>query len=153
MSWSCFSRDGETWVSTQRGAPAEQAFGGFLVLAVLWSGVPLVIAAMMASARGESIGMAIVLTAFLGWVGLAIVYFGQRKSRSAVEGLVDRSSEAGAGASRSIPGVRPLSGQPARTPRETPSAVRLRELARLHRDELMSDGEYRQQRQRLLDQL
>lgn len=69
MAWSCFSVDGETWVARQQqGTPAERAFGGFVVLALLWSGVPLVIAATLASSRGESIGTAIVLTLFLGWI-------------------------------------------------------------------------------------
>lgn len=153
MAWSCFSPDGETWVSTQRGSPAEQAFTGFVVLALLWSGVPLAIAAVMASARDESIGTAIVLTALLGWIGLAIVYLGQRKSRAAVEGLMERSAGGEPGTSRSTARVRPVGGEPAATPRESSAADRLRELSRLHREQLITDDEYQQQRQRLLDQL
>lgn len=153
MAWSCFSVDGETWVARQQGTPAERAFGGFVVLALLWSGVPLVIAAMLASSRGESIGMAIVLTLFLGWIGLAIVYFGQRKSRDAVEGLMDRASEPERTRSRSTTEAAPLSPQISRVSEDAPAAVRLRELARLHRDELISDDEYQQQRQRILEQI
>lgn len=97
------------------------------------------IAAMLASSRGESIGMAIVLTLFLGWIGLAIVYFGQRKRRDAVEGLMDRASGPERTRSRSSSEPPASSPQRSRVPEDAPAAVRLRELERLHRDELLTD--------------
>ena len=41
----------------------------------------------LANQRGESAGVAVLLTLVLGWIGLAIVYFGQVRSRQAVETL------------------------------------------------------------------
>ena len=90
MDWVCQS-DGDGWVgidtSSDFAGGFSGAFGGFVVLALLWSAVPLVIAASLASARGESVGVAVGLTLFLGWIGHAIVYFGQRQTRDVIEGL------------------------------------------------------------------
>lgn len=151
-SWSCSSFDGETWVGNQQSSPTGGSFGGFVVLALLWAGVPLVIASAMASSRGESMGMAILLTLFLGWVGLAIVYFGQRKTRDVIDGLRDRPPNS----ERSTPSrVEAKAGDPegSAIAEDAPVAARLRELARLRRDDLLTDEEYHRQRQRILDEI
>jgi hypothetical protein len=153
MSWSCSSFDGETWVGTRQSSSSAPSFGGFVVLALLWSGIPLLIASAMASSRGESVGMAIVLTLFLGWIGLAIVYAGQRKTRDVVDGLVDRAStpDRSTGPSR----IEAQRGDPegSGVAQGAPVAARLRELARLRLDELLTDEEYERQRQRILDEI
>jgi hypothetical protein len=56
------------------GAPGEgSGFGGFLVIALLWAALPMVIAGSIASSRGQSVGLAVLLTLVLGWIGLLIV--------------------------------------------------------------------------------
>lgn len=50
-------------------------FGGFIVIALLWSLAPAGIAAGMASSRGESVGLAVVIALIFGWLGLAGLYF------------------------------------------------------------------------------
>ena len=68
-------------------SPSPSRLGVIVVFALIWIAVPMVVAAVMASNRGESVGMAILLTLLLGWIGLAIVYFGQRKAISVVDNL------------------------------------------------------------------
>jgi hypothetical protein len=67
---------------------ASSAFGTFIVIALLWAGVPLAIAAFTAGARGESVGFAILVTAVLGWIGLAIVLYGQRRTLATTQRVV-----------------------------------------------------------------
>lgn len=144
MAWSCSGTDG-AWTSMySSGGGVPSVFGTFMVIAVFWSLIPLAIAAFIASDRGESIGMAIGLTAVLGWIGLAIVYFGQANTHQAASGLANRA-------------VSPPPKPPA-TPVEPRAAdpsvpERLRRLDELHRDEMLSDSEYAEQRRRILDSL
>lgn len=146
MDWSCLRHGDGKWVAQEREPMGGGgiAFGAFLVFALLWSAVPLVIAATMASNRGESVGMAVVLTLFLGWIGLAIVYFGQSKARAAVEGLADRAA--------SPP---PTRAAPATSNAATPGDPddRLRRLDRLRSDGLIDEDEYAEQRRRILESL
>ena len=143
FDWVCQSRDGSSWKGVERGGGSgagagSGALGAFFAFALVWSLIPLVIAVTMAGSRGESIGMAVLLTLVLGWIGLAIVWFGQKKSQAAVEGL--------AGGSTAPPRPPPPQAAPvADDPEE-----RLRRLERLHQDRLVGDEEYRQQRERIL---
>ncbi len=92
------------WVPEQQGsgpigapAPSSTHFGAifavFIALVIVWSLVPFGIGVALASSRGESVGVAVLLILVLGWIGLAIVYFGQRRTLDAVEGALDRAAE------------------------------------------------------------
>jgi hypothetical protein len=58
------------------GAPAGfgAVVGLVLVVALVWSAVPVFAAYRLAESTGQSTGMAIVLGLVLGWAGLAVVY-------------------------------------------------------------------------------
>jgi hypothetical protein len=131
FEWRCRSSDGQRW-SASIASPGEgfPLFGAFLAFAVLWSLVPFLIAASLARSRGESIGVAVLLVLVLGWIGLAIVYFGQSRSREVVEGVASRT-----------------------TPAPSSPEERLRLLDRLHAEQLVGDEEFAQQRRRILDAL
>jgi hypothetical protein len=115
--------------------------GLFIVMFMLWILVPLCIATWLAVERDESVTIAIVLTLFLGWVGLAIVYVGQQNSRAAVEGLAQRAA--------SPPSTYP----PPPLAAEPPIEERLTRLDRMHADGLLSDEEHQEQRRRILNSL
>lgn len=96
FAWSCYGVDGN-WRAraTERGGAFSEtspgpSFGAFLTFAIFWSLIPFVLALVMAGQRGESMGGAVLLTLVLGWIGLAVVYFGQRRARQVVEGLATR---------------------------------------------------------------
>ena len=83
-----FDRDG----NFEGFSDAGDGFGSLmpvLVMAALlgWL-VPFGLAWVFAAGNGESVGRALALTAVLGWVGLAIVYVGQRKVARAAADLV-----------------------------------------------------------------
>jgi hypothetical protein len=61
----------------------------FIVLAVLWSVVPFVIAIGVAQSRNEPVGSAVLLVIVLGWIGLFIVLYGQRRAVGDVDRLVN----------------------------------------------------------------
>lgn len=147
MPHTCTSTGDGRWVSSDTttgfGDPSTgSGFGTFILVALLWSAVPLFIAASMASSRGESVGIAVALTLFLGWIGLAIVYFGQRQTGDVVRGLANVSNLAPAGAG----------GQVAPRGAESSSA-RLVELSRLREQGLVDDEEYARQRARIIDSI
>ena len=73
----CNIVDGKLVVETD--STSRSALGAFIIFAILWSAIPLVAGAMIASSRGQSIALALLLTFFLGWIGLAIVWFGLNK--------------------------------------------------------------------------
>lgn len=123
---------------------SSPAFGGFLMFALLWALVPLVIAARLASARRESVAMAVVLTLLLGWIGLAIVYFGQKRTHEAVGGLADRAAAA--------PSQRD-EGDGVPAPPPASREERLRELDRLLQQDLITAEEYDSHRRTILDGL
>ena len=114
------------------GSAVGSMFGTFFVLWLLWSAIPLAIAAAMASSRGESVGIAILLTLFLGWIGLAIVYFGQERTRTSASRVLQPSPAA---------------------PGPQDAASRLRHIDHLWSEGLISDAERAQRRQAVLDQL
>jgi hypothetical protein len=111
---------------------ASSAFGTFVVVALLWAGVPLVIAAFMAGARGESVGFAILVTAVLGWIGLAIVLYGQRRTLVTTQRVV-RDATA--------------------TVRPTDAAARLRKLDDLLAQGVITQAERDARRAKILDSL
>jgi hypothetical protein len=65
----------------------------FLVLAIVWSLVPFGIGVAVASSRGESVGVAVLLILVLGWIGLAVVCFGQRRTLDAADTALNRFEE------------------------------------------------------------
>ena len=69
--------------------PASVNFGLFVVLALVWAGVPFAIAAGVARSRGEPIGIAILLTLVLGWIGLIIVLYGQRRTVRSIDAFIE----------------------------------------------------------------
>lgn len=103
--------------------------GTFLLIAALWSAIPMGVAMYLASSRNESAASAVLLTLFFGWIGLAIVYFGQKRTLDAVKHLADA---------------------PAASTAPAPPDERLRRLEQLHRDGLLSDAEYASQRDRII---
>jgi hypothetical protein len=67
--------------------------GGFVFfLFVLWAVIPLVLAVVLARAQNESVGMAVLLTLILGWIGLAIVWYGQRRTVASAVRTVDTAT-------------------------------------------------------------
>jgi len=114
---------------------SDSGFGGrgsasnvwpFLFLALLWSAVPFAIAVGLARSRGEPVGTAVLLTLVLGWIGLVIVFYGQRRAARDVGRLL--------------------------TPAESPEA-RLRKLDELHALGLITDEERTTRRAAILDRL
>lgn len=107
--------------------------GWFIVFALLWAIVPMVIAGSVASSRGESVGLALALTLFLGWIGFAIVMFGLQRSASEAQRLVSTTAAP--------------SGQ------RTPVADRLRVLEELRRDGHITDEEYTARRREIVSEI
>lgn len=111
-------------------------FGTFLVIALVWGGIPLVIAAVIASGRNESMGTAVLLTLVLGWIGLGIVVFGQQRTVRTV------SAAAGAAAA---PAARAGSADAV--------AERLSRIDDLHAQGVITDDERAQRRDAVLNDL
>jgi len=112
----------------------------FIMWALLWTLVPLVIAVMWAVERRESVGMAIILTIFLGWIGLAIVYFGQRRVVGAVDRVLTPSRAPAANLRASASGTNGI-------------AQRLRVLDGLHASGTITDEEYATRRRDILSEV
>jgi putative oligomerization/nucleic acid binding protein len=72
-------RTGNGWVvevpvrSIPVGGPGVGVVGLFFLLALVFSVAPAALAGMLASSRGQSVGLAVVLALLLGWIGLIIV--------------------------------------------------------------------------------
>jgi len=131
--------------STPGSGGAGAGFGGFVAFAIFWSLIPFGIAVALASSRGEGIGSAVLLTLFLGWIGLAIVYFGQRRTLAAATATLDR-----------LASPTPSPQRPATTPRRPESSgvrARLVELDQLRADGLVNQSEYETRRQAILADL
>lgn len=129
------------------GAGQGIGFGTFLAIALVWAGIPLVIAAMVASDRGESMGAAVLLTLVLGWIGLGIVMFGQQRTMQTVGAAASGAAAAGvsaAGAS-AAPGARAGSTDAV--------AERLRRIDDLHAQGVITDEERAQRRDAVLNDL
>lgn len=138
---SC-SRSGDgPWVARYGGIDAGGgggAFGAFLLIALIWAAAPAVISGFIASDRGQSVGLAVLLGLFLGWIGLLIVVFAfkedvARAARNVIDSAANRPA---------------VSASPARAASE-----RLAELERLRNENLITEDEYAQRRARILDEL
>jgi hypothetical protein len=134
FAWRCMTLPDGKWVpyGSTPASRASSAFGTFLTIAVVWSLVPLAVAVGLARRRRESPGTAVLLTLFLGWIGLAIVYFGQARTGDAVQRVAPQGA-----------------------PTHDPEGVegRLRQLDRLRADHLVSDEEYERQRRRIVESI
>jgi len=114
--------------------------GVFIAIALLWAAAPAVISGFIASARGQNVGLAVVLGLFLGWIGLLIVLvaFKQRVSAEAPSLIAETV------------GSRP-SRSAAMPPRTT--SARIAELDDLKQQGLITPDEYASRRQAILDQI
>ena len=142
-AWRCVGDSSGQWRATlsrelRPPAAGSGLFSTFLVIALLWSLVPLCVAVALARRRGESPAMAVLLTLFLGWIGLAIVYFGQSNTRRSLEGVA-------ASAAARPP---PPPGPSAESPED-----RLQRLDRLLAEKLLTEAEYAEQRRRIVEAL
>ena len=73
---------------------------GVILMAIFWV-TPLLLAAMFASRNNENVGNAVLLTMVLGWIGLYVVYRGQRRSAEALM----QAAEPRRGGTKLPPGV------------------------------------------------
>jgi hypothetical protein len=128
--------------SDPTGAGSTPNFLPFIFLVLLWSAVPFLIAAGLARSRGEPVGTAVLLTLVLGWVGLLIVVYGQRRTVDDIAGLAGR-----AGATD----ISTPSGSPVAAP--DAAATRLARIEDLHARGLITDAERESRRAAILDQL
>ena len=110
--------------------------GGFFVFAALWSLIPPFIAATIASERGQSVGLAVVVSIFFGWLGLAFVYFMMRDDPTFKVATVTPSGAASA--------PRAASGDP---------TTRLQKLQGLLDEELISEEEFKERRRAILGEV
>ncbi len=99
----------------------------FIFLVLVWSAVPFVIAVSVARSRREPVGTAVLLTLVLGWIGLLIVIYGQRRSAADVARWVH--------------------------PPPTSARERLRVIDELHAQGLISDAERDARRSAVIDAL
>ena len=101
---------------------------GWVVFAFLWSAVPMVIGGAVASSRGQSVGIALLLTFFFGWLGLAFVVLAQKpETTRAVRNVVTRLSEP-----------------------QPDVADQIRKLGELRREGLLTDEEFQRKKTQLL---
>jgi hypothetical protein len=139
---SCvFDANGNLVSRTRPGSPDT---GGsatnllpLLFLALIWSAVPFVIAASLARSRNEPVGTAVLLTLVLGWIGLLIVVYGQRRAAADVGRLVHDDPHRGSASDTSL---------------SSPSE-RLRMIDDLHAKGLITDEERASRRAAVLDRL
>lgn len=114
----------------ERDVPGESSSSGpitgFLLFGLLWAAIPMAIGASIASSRGQSVGVALLLTLFLGWLGLLIVFVMQKPE--VVEMLRGRDSSLGG------PDV----------------ADQIRRLGQLRDEGLLTDDEFRAKKAQLL---
>lgn len=140
---TCTSVSGGRWVAEypgRAGSGPGSAFGAFLLVAILWAAAPAVISGMIASSRGQSVGLAVLLGIALGWIGLIIVAVAFKPEvKAAARNVIDTASRstpaAGLGTSRR--GV----------------AARLEELEDLKRRGLITAAEYASRREAILGEI
>lgn len=126
-------------VSADGSMPGGGGFAGFLVFALLWAAIPPFIGAGIAAKHGTSVGLAIALCIFLGWAGLALVYFASDRSRRAMTlGTIDRAFGG---------------NQPTVSPQTTSVEERLRKLDDLHARGVLSAEERAQRRREILEEI
>ena len=116
--------------------PSSANLAPILFLVVIWSAVPFVIAVSMARSRNEPVSTAVLLTLVLGWIGLLIVVYGQRRTVDDVGRLVHAPSQSAG-----------VAAPPAST------AERLRTIEDLHAQGLITDEERDRRRSAILDVL
>lgn len=123
---------------TQPGpvAPSFPNLWPILFLMLVWSVVPFVIAISIARSRNEPVTSAVLLILVLGWVGLLIVVYGQRRAVADVGRLVQ------------TPAPPPRVAQPSAS-----TADRLRTIEDLHTQGLITDVERDRRRSAILDSL
>lgn len=141
----CLSSNGGTWVadfgSSHSVSVGSGAFGAFILFAILWAAAPAVIGGFVASSRGQSVGIAVLLCILLGWLGLLIVALVMKPNvTAAARNIVDS-------ASRPDWGQTPASGSRA-------SAVsRLKELDELRAQNMITADEYASRRAEILREI
>jgi hypothetical protein len=113
------------------------AFGAFLLFAILWAAAPAVISGMIASSRGTSVGLAVLLGIVLGWIGLIIVAV-------AFKPEIKRAAE-------NV--IRTAGASPPGTPPARDAAGRLQQLEDLKRSGLITESEYQSRRQDILSEI
>jgi hypothetical protein len=127
---------GRTSPSGFDGGGSAPSLVPFLFLALIWSVVPFVIAVSLARSRGEPVSTAVLLTLVLGWIGLLIVVYGQRRVAGDIAHVMSSDGPAG----RSAPST------------ESPEA-RLRKIDDLHALGLITDEERATRRAAIVDRL
>lgn len=112
---------------------------GAIIFALLWAAAPAAIAGMIASGRGQSVGLAVALGLVLGWIGLIIVHltFKPEIARAA-RTMIDSAGSP----------PRSVGTEPRREPR-----ARLEELDRLKRENLITEHEYARRRAAILEDI
>jgi len=142
---SCRRSNQGPWIAQYGPTPGEAtngAFGAFLGLALLWAAAPAVIGGVIASNRGQSVGLAVLICIILGWIGLLIVVLTFKPEVvTAARNVIDTAAR------QSPP---PLPGPPA-TRRDT--AARLEELDRLKRENVITAEEHAARRQAILAEI
>lgn len=136
----CTSFDGHHWVLDQPGGGGAGggAFGAFIVIALLWSAAPAVIGGLVAASRDQSVGLAVLLGIFLGWVGLLIVAFVLKPEVTNAARTIITEHQA----------PRPVASVPPR-----PVAERLTELEELKDRGLVAWDEYAKRRDQILSDI
>lgn len=133
------------WVATYpEDRPSVSVGGGlsgaFFVIVLLWAVTPTVIAGAVASSRGQSVGLAVVLGLLLGWIGLVIVWVFLKP------GVV---TEARTLVAHAVDGSQPA----ASVPQHRDTSARLAELNHLKAQGLITPDEYASRREAILGQI
>jgi hypothetical protein len=120
-----------------------ELLGGFLMYGLLWAAIPTFVCASIAGSRGLVAGPAIVLGLIGGWFGLAIVWAFYKPP------LIEAVPP---------PRTNPKAGPAVGVRLEPPStddeaASRLRRLQQLRDEGLLTDTEFEERRQRVLETL
>lgn len=137
---TCTRSGGGPWVARygHGGGGGGGAFAAFILFALLWSLAPAVISGIVASDRGQSVGLAVLIGLVLGWIGLLIVVFVLKEDVArAARNVVDSAARR-----------EPLMREPSR-----PANERLAELDRLRAEKLITDAEFDARRARILDEI
>jgi hypothetical protein len=151
LSGSCRRVDGGEWEFVDDRAPGfgdvGGGFGSFIgllfIVGLFWSAVPMILAANLASSRGDPIWASVLTAAVAGWVGVVIMYW---SGRSGANGTAT-SSAPNAELSRVNAPV-----PPAPAVRDELEA-RLYRLDQLREGGVISDTEWSERRAEILDEI